>query len=89
MLSKYGVDIEGNLDSIKPSKVLKVISFTVESDYNVVIDEDITSEEVLEKFKSGGYQDSDMTFLTSRIYDSTIKVTEAYEWGGNGPQAFN
>lgn len=84
-LSKYGID-ENNPKDATPSSILKVITFTVEQDYTMVIREDASVEEVLQKFKDGEYNHLEPQLLTSRLYESNIKVNESYEWGGANGQ---
>lgn len=86
MLTKYGIDSEKNPENIAPSSVLKIISFTVEQDYTIVVRDEAPTEEVLQKFKDGAYNDLEPQLLTSRLYESNIKVNESYEWGGANGQ---
>lgn len=86
VLNKYGIDHGKNPEGIAPAAVLKVISFTVEQDYTIVVRDEASTEEVLQKFKDGEYNHLEPQLLTSRLYESNIKVNESYEWGGANGQ---
>lgn len=83
MSNNYGIDAEKNPEGIKPSKVLKVISFTVETDYAIVIEDGQLNSTIIDNFKDGKYNDIDATIITSRVMEDSIVVKESYYWGGS------
>lgn len=83
MSHKYGIDKDRNPEGASPSKTLRVLSFTVQTDYDIYIDSDLENDEILSNFTSGSYSESDAVKLCSRIDVDSIKIGESYYWGGH------
>lgn len=67
------------MDQANNSKITKIISFTVETDFNLHIDSDEMEESVLQNFLSNRYDLEKAVELSQRISSISIDTVQHYQ----------